>query len=420
MMMKNAHKCGYYKDNAEIFSEKPIYHGAILAKFCFIFSLKNLHQIFIKSIYTCSINFGEAMPFMTVIKAIKSNKIKTGLIYLSLVVTIISIFLITSISHGIISMYSNMLKSDGDIIITQAKISDTFFSNVDKTIASKVKMIQGINKVSALIFGASPVENLPIVAIYGVSNNVFTKYKLISGTYPKNNEVIIGKSIYHQLKNHKKINIANKAFTISGVFQSNIGFENGGVVMNLEDAGAIFHKSASVMLVDINMRSNSNTIIKSISALSQNIDVKSTKAFVKNYNQFKIINKSSLVISLIAFIMGLIAIGSIMSVTVMQRRDEFGIMKALGISSKRIVLSIIMEGVIIAFASFISAYIFSNIILYLIKHTDKLQGYVNGEIDFSLTVYIFFTTIFMAILGSLVPVYTALKIDPVTLIQRGN
>ena len=360
------------------------------------------------------------MSFITVIKAIKSNKIKTALIYLSLVVTIISIFLITSISHGIISMYSNMLKSDGDIIITQAKISDTFFSNVDKTIASKVKMIQGINKVSALIFGASPVEDLPIVAIYGVSNNVFTKYKLISGTYPKNNEVIIGKSIYHQLKNYKKINIANKAFTISGVFQSNIGFENGGVVMNLEDAGAIFHKSASVMLVDINMRSNSNTIIKSISALSQNIDVKSTKAFVKNYNQFKIINKSSLVISLIAFIMGLIAIGSIMSVTVMQRRDEFGIMKALGISSKRIVLSIIMEGVIIAFASFISAYIFSNIILYLIKHTDKLQGYVNGEIDFSLTVYIFFTTIFMAILGSLVPVYTALKIDPVTLIQRGN
>jgi hypothetical protein len=26
-------------------------------------------------------------------------------------------------------MYSSMLKSDGDIIITQAKISDTFFSN---------------------------------------------------------------------------------------------------------------------------------------------------------------------------------------------------------------------------------------------------------------------------------------------------
>jgi ABC-type transport system, involved in lipoprotein release, permease component len=154
--------------------------------------------------------------------------------------------------------------------------------------------------------------------------------------------------------------------------------------------------------------------------LSKNIEVKSTSSFVDNYNQFKIINKSSLVISFIAFVMGLIAIGSIMSVTVMQRRDEFGIMKALGISSLRVVSSIMVEGVMIGIASFISAYIFSNTILYLLKHIDKFQGYVNGSIDIHLLVYVFVTTILMTILGSLAPVYTALKVDPVTLIQRGN
>jgi cell division protein FtsL len=69
--------------------------------------------------------------FSQALKALKANRLKTTLVYLSLIFAIVAIFLITSISNGIISMYSNMIKTDGDIIVTQAKISDTFFSNVD-------------------------------------------------------------------------------------------------------------------------------------------------------------------------------------------------------------------------------------------------------------------------------------------------
>ncbi|MDZ7817999.1 MAG: ABC transporter permease [Aliarcobacter sp.] len=166
------------------------------------------------------------------LKALFANKLKTSLIYLSLIFSIISIFLISSISNGIITMYSSMLKSDGDIIITQANISDTFFSNVNINLIEKINKIPNVIESSALIVGASPVEKLPIVAIYGASQNRFKNYKLEIGTYPKQNEVIVGKSIYEQLSNKNKIQIANKDFKISGVFKSEIGFENGGVVLS--------------------------------------------------------------------------------------------------------------------------------------------------------------------------------------------
>lgn len=51
------------------------------------------------------------MPYA--FKAIKANSLKTSLIILSLVFSISSIFLITSISNGIVSMYSSMLKAMG-------------------------------------------------------------------------------------------------------------------------------------------------------------------------------------------------------------------------------------------------------------------------------------------------------------------
>ncbi len=353
------------------------------------------------------------------IKALLANKLKTILIYLSLIFSIVSIFLISSISNGIITMYSSMLKSDGDIIITQAKISDTFFSNVNINLIEKINQIKNVKESSALIVGASPVEKLPIVAIYGASNNRFKNYKLIQGSYPSEGEVIVGKSIFEQLLNKDEIQIANKSFKISGVFKSEIGFENGGVVLTIDDAGKIFNKSASMIMVNTTLNSNVDEIIKNIKALDEQIDAKSTQNFVDNYNQFKIIKTSSNVISFIAFSMGLLGIVSLMSITINQRKSEFGIKRALGISTSKIVYSIMIESFILGVFSFISAFILSNIVLYFIKSASSLQGYVNGEISNELAFYIFITSIFMAIFGSIIPALNAAKTDPIELIQ-GN
>ena len=353
------------------------------------------------------------------LKALFANKLKTILIYLSLIFSIISIFLISSISNGIITMYSSMLKSDGDIIITQANISDTFFSNVNIDLIEKINKIPDILESSALIVGASPVEKLPIVAIYGASFNRFKNYKLETGNYPKQNEVIVGKSIYEQLTNKDEIQIANKSFKISGVFKSEIGFENGGVVLTITDAGEIFNKSASMIMVNTTLNSNIENIIKEIKLIDTQIDAKSTQNFVDNYNQFKIIKTSSNVISLIAFCMGLLGIVSLMSITINQRKSEFGIKRALGIKTSKILFSIMLESFILGVFSFISAFIISNLILFFIKNASSLQGYVNGEISNELALYIFIASISMAIIGSIIPALNASKTDPIELIQ-GN
>ena len=352
-------------------------------------------------------------------KALLANKLKTLLIYLSLIFSIVSIFLISSISNGIITMYSSMLKSDGDIIITQAKISDTFFSNVNINLMEQINKIPDVYESSALIVGASPVEKLPIVAVYGASSNRFKNYKLESGSYPQKNEVIVGKSIYEQLSNKKEIQIANRTFKISGVFKSEIGFENGGVVLTIGDAGEIFNKSASMIMVNTTLNSDVERIIKDIKALDEQLDAKSTQNFVDNYNQFKIIKTSSNVISFIAFSMGLLGIVSLMSITINQRKSEFGIKRALGISTSKIVYSIMTESFILGLTSFISAFVISHIVLFSIKNISSLQGYVNGEISNELAFYIFVTSIFMAIFGSIIPALNAAKTDPVELIQ-GN
>lgn len=317
-------------------------------------------------------------------------------------------------------MYSAMLKTDGDIIVTQKGIADTFFSDINRSLNDSILQIEGVKESSALILGAAPVDPLPIVGIYGVSENRFKSYTLKEGRYPKAGEVMLGSKIYETLKHPKKVILSKKEFQVSGVFKSRIGFEDGGVVMNLSDGGELFHKSASIVLVSLEDLGQSDEIVGKINALDTQIEAKTTESFIDSYNQFKIIQTSSDVIGAMAFLMGILGIVSMMSMVVSDRKAEFGIMRSIGLSSTTIILKLLGETLIIAIVAYAVALGVSFGVLELIEHADKFQGYINGEISAALMIQVFVVSVVMALVGTFLPALYASRIDPMSLIQRGG
>lgn len=355
---------------------------------------------------------------MIALRALSKNRFKTLLIFSSITIAVAAIFLISSVSQGIIGMYSKMIKTDGDIIITQKGISDTFFSNVDMSLMKKIEKLNNVSSAYAMIVGASPIGHIPIAAVYGSTNNHFSHYKLLDGSYPKEGEVILGEGLAKQFSN-MRVNIASREFSVSGVYESEIGFEEGGVVMNIEDAGRLFNRSASFILVSCSDMNKIDETVKEISLLDNDVEVKTTQNFVNEYNQFKIIENSSLVISSLAFFMGLMGIASVMSMVVNSRKEEFGIMRALGKSRLFIIKNIFFETFIISIFAYIFALLLSLAVLAALPHIEMLQGYVNGSLSPGLAIYVLASTLFMAMLGSLIPAWIASKTDPVLLINQG-
>jgi ABC-type lipoprotein release transport system permease subunit len=352
------------------------------------------------------------------LKALRKNLFKSILIFSSITIAVMTIFLISSVSQGVIGMFSSMIKTDGDIIITQKGISDTFFSNVNISLIDEINKIDNVKLTYAMIVGASPIGHLPIAGIYGTTKNHFSHYKLYKGKYPESGQVILGKNLSKQLPG-VGVNIGNKRFRISGSFSSDIGFEEGGVVMNMEDAGELFSRSASFILVTADSPNNTDKILKKIQTLDSEIEVKTTQSFVQEYNQFKIIENSSLVISTLAFVMGLMGIASVMSMIVNSRKEEFGIMRAIGKSRFFIIKNLFFETLIMSFSAYVFALVLSIGILSMLPHIEMLQGYVNGSLSLSTALYVLISTLLMALLGSLIPAWIASKTDPILLINQG-
>ena len=353
-------------------------------------------------------------------KTLLRYKYKSILILVSATSAIISIFLIASLSNGIVSMYSDILKSDGDIIITQKGVADTFFSEVDLALMEDISRIDGIKSVQGVIVGAGSIGEVPIAGIYGVSQNRMKNFILTSGVYPADKEVILGKNIASMLEYPKSVEVFGEEFGVVGEYKSDIGFENGGVVLSIKEAGRLFKKSSSFLLVSLeNSKQNFAPLIKQINSLSRSIEAKGTNDFIDNYNQFKIIKISSSVIASISFFMGFLAIVSIMSIMISDRRYEFGILRAIGISKSVIIFKVLFEVFVLIFISFILAFVFSFFALDLLQNIDKFQGYLSGEISLELFVLLFFGSVFMALLGAFIPALIAARVDPIILINKG-
>jgi len=353
-------------------------------------------------------------------KSLFYYRYKSLLILVSALTAITSIFLITSLSEGIVSMYSDMLKTDADIIITQKGVADTFFSDVDRGLIKKIKGVKNVKSVQAIIVGAGSISQIPIAGIYGVSKNKMLLYNLIKGVYTsKPNDVILGNKIDIILKHPKSVQIFGENFKVKGVYKSDIGFENGGVVIGIKKASKMFKKSSSFLLVSLKNIENSEQAVDKIGRISNKIEVKTTNDFIKNYNQFKIIKISGKVIASISFLMGFLAIVSIMSIMVNDRRYEFGIKRAVGISKTRIILQVVIEVIALTLVSFLIALILSHFALDALKSIDKFQGYLSGEINLSLALQILFGSLVMSIIGALVPAWMAAKTDPIVLIHQG-
>ena len=355
---------------------------------------------------------------MIALKALSKNPFKSTLIFSSITIAVMAIFLISSVSQGVIGMYSKMIKTDGDIIITQKGISDTFFSNVDISLLNKIDKLKNVKSSYGMIVGASPVGHIPIAGIYGTTKNHLSYYQLTKGKYPKKGQVLLGKTIFNQIQS-STVEIGNREFELSGVFSSDIGFEDGGVVMLIEDAGELFSRSASFILVSSDSPNNIKSLVKQIATLDDKIEVKTTKSFIEEYNQFKIIENSSLVISTLAFAMGLMGIASVMSMIVNSRKEEFGIMRALGKSRLFIIKNLFFETLIMSISAYVFALILSLSILATLPHIEILQGYVNATLSLSTALYVLVSTLFMALLGSLIPAWVASKTDPILLINQG-
>jgi len=312
---------------------------------------------------------------------------------------------------------------------------------------SLVRVVREVDQIKTVAVSATAnafVEdgnlNLPIIVRGFNFDNVDSIYNIRDSLYEGEpyqsaREVLVGKDLREDLE----VDIGDKlvaktpegeevVFIIAGFYDLGVASINESwILANLETTQRIFNFGNRITSIEATVKDvfAADTIAREVEKLLDNDDIK--------INNWKDQNKellsglegqrmSSMVIQLVIIASVVIAISSVLAITVLQKSREIGILKAMGIKDSAASLIFIYEGLLVGLIGTTLGVILGLCLLYGFNaSTTSPDGvaivdlYI--EYDFILTSW--FIGLAASTFAGIFPARKSLKLSPVEIIREG-
>lgn len=389
--------------------------------------------------------------------AIKENRTRSMLTCLGIAIGVASIILILSLMGSISNLVKNEIGDMGKdlIVVRPSATKDSVTSIVDEL--TSANSFQKSNLSVADVETISKVENVTAVAPIAISvNNVVSEKNTIQSTpilgtnldfnnieplpvrfgayFNEDNQegaVVLGHTLSLALFNTinstvgKTVEIMGEKFMVVGVLDEinksinfdNVDFDNA-LIMNINSLNKV---TGSTQIQQINIKV-ANT--DSLDAVSENIknalleakhgDNNFTVAYGDSITHpastlFTIVSGMLTTVSAISLVVGGIGVMNIMLVSVAERTCEIGIRKAVGASSRNILMQFMFEALILCISGGIMGLILGYVLAFLLSVITPFTPYISWQI----IAVTFLTTFVVGILFGIYPAIKAASRNPI-------
>lgn len=389
--------------------------------------------------------------------AIRENRTRSFLTCLGIAIGVASIILILSLMGSI----SNLVKTEAseigsDLIVVRPSTSKDVVTDIVEeltTANSFQKSSLALSDVKAI----SNVEGVTAVAPIAVSTNTVTSDKNTFSSVPilgtnldfikieplslrygsfftdqnSGHSVVLGHTLSLALFNTinstvgQMVTIMGEKFMVVGVLDEvnksinfdNVDFDNA-IVM---DATALDKATGSTQIQQINVKA---TNIDSLPQISSDIESALTNQKLGDQNftvaygdeishpagsLFMIVSGMLTLVAAISLIVGGIGVMNIMLVSVSERNHEIGVRKAVGASSRNILMQFIFEALILSLLGGILGLVLGYILAFFISIVTPFAPYISLEI----ILITFLTTLIVGIVFGIYPALKAASKNPI-------
>ncbi len=293
------------------------------------------------------------------------NPVRSGVLILSLVALISPLVVATSISEGLKTQYSDILREGADVYVTR----DNFGSNapIELSVADRFKEIQGVARVVPRIIGRTYAQG-KFLAILGIdSGQLPPAIHVTRGRKPMTKgEVMLGwrAAQYLNVQEGGQFSLErhpDQRFWIVGIFASPFTvWESDLMVMGFEDASDLFDLQGKATDLLIYTRPGYEQIVDVIIRASdqeQGLNEPplrvQTRELISRYSLRGFNIKAGVFAGFYCLVLGLgiPCIGLISGFGLAEKRREIGVIKALGWQTQEIMETVALEHLVLGLLS---------------------------------------------------------------------
>lgn len=287
------------------------------------------------------------------------HKIRTALTALGVTIGIFLVITVSSISEGVMYYVNDQIAiTSGLVTVTQADIPQFAMLNseIDYALVAEVESLSGVDEVAPILM--QTVSGVSITGTEPGRENILSSVRLevadgrelIGGA----DEILIGKT-YAEMNDYgvgDRIKLDEREFEIVGVMEESGDMDiDRSVHMDLavlQDLAGMEDK-ISIMMVKPVAAEDADAIEKAINDDFPELSAATDKSIMNSVGDMLAqLDMMTFALGSIAALISGIVIMNVMIISVRERRREIGTMKAIGATSRQILLSVVLEAVTIS------------------------------------------------------------------------
>jgi putative ABC transport system permease protein len=271
-------------------------------------------------------------------------------------------------------------------------------------------------------------------------NFAFEDLKFVAGRKLEpgdKHKVILGSTLANNLHKQLGDTIAfgprdnpENIYEVIGIIKSDVVFEDGSAIVPLKDAQDLTHIRVTAFSVRV-AKSSLDTADAEVDAVRQRIDAlhdpedpsvrleaRKPAEYVSSLTHLKMIRAISWIISAVAIVIGVIGLLNTMAMSVLERTQEIGILRAVGWPPLRVIRMVLGEATLFSLTAATLGTLCAAIGMYLLTLSPKVNGFIESGLSPAVIAEGFAITIMIGLLGGVYPAIRAARLLPTEAIRH--
>ena len=361
-----------------------------------------------------------------VLRSLLRRPTRTVVTVLSVGIGVGFIVALIAVADGAVASYIQLANAgQADLMAQQAKASDVTFSVIDERVAEQIRREPEVRAVSKLILGMTSVPGLPYFIVFGLdpTEDYAKHYRIREGRLiEKSREIMIGRFAANGLKKGvgDTIRIAGSTYRVVGIFENGSVYEDAGGTMVLKDAQQLFRKSRQVSCLGIGVTDaeRADQIAQRLENDYPDLMVMKATSMTERMQDFQMMQGMINALIFLTIIIGGVVMTNAMLMSVFERTQEIGVLRALGWRRRRVLSMVLAESLALSLLSTAIGAIIGVSLCYALMLEPTFGYYLTPLFSPGLFAQTLALALVLGAIGGLYPAWRASGLQPMEALRH--
>ncbi len=308
-----------------------------------------------------------SMRFLTfVTKNLLRRPFRSVLTMMGIALAVGAMVALVGISNGFVESFIQLYQGRGvDLVVVRAGVSERLTSALEESLGDKIRALPGVRDVAGIM---TDVVSFPDLNLYGVpilgwkpGTFLLDNLKFVSGrplTAQDGRVVMLGSVLAKNMGKQvgDKVDVfEDEPFEVVGIFESLNMVENGSMIVSLAELQRLIDRRGRVNLFNVVVTDRADEgavdrVRQEIEALAPGMSAMTSESFVTSDMQIQAARAMTWITSIVALVIGSVGVLNTMVMSVFERTQEIGILRAIGWRKSRVMRMILVEAVLLSLA----------------------------------------------------------------------